>query len=173
MSAWLGRYQNEMESDSPMKNDASLMPGCRSRNANAMRGAAVAAIFLLCAAPASTRAQSGQPAPMQAPPKTSAVARAKHDARATDYFAGLTFAKDQQAKMDELHQNMKARMDAVVKDQKLNADQKAAMLAGFQRMENRQAFKLLTPEQQKVVRDRIRAEHAADHVETKKQPAPR
>jgi len=42
-------------------------------------------------------------------------------------------------------QNMKPRTDAVLKDEKLDAVQKAAMLEGLRRMESRQIFMVLTP----------------------------
>jgi len=68
---------------------------------------------------------------------------------------------------------MKTRRDAVVKDEKLTADQRDAMLEGYERMERGQVFKLLTTEQRKEVRERIRARHAAEQVEQKKQSPPK
>jgi len=70
----------------------------------------------------------------------------------------LTLTADQKAKIDEIHQKTKSRLDAVVKDEKLDADQKGAMLVGYRRLENGQIFNLLTPEQRIVVRERIRAQ---------------
>ena len=97
--------------------------------------------------------------------------RATRDARPTDYFNGLKFTPDQKARIDEIHQNMKSRMDTVANAQQLSAEQKDAMLAGFGRMEQGQIFKLLTPEQQKEVRERIRVRRAAEQ-EAKKQSPP-
>ena len=62
----------------------------------------------------------------------------------------------------------RSRLAAVVKDEKLSEDQKDAMLDGFRRMERGQVFKLLTPEQQKEVRERVRARRAAEQEEKKK-----
>ena len=70
--------------------------------------------------------------------------------------------------MDQIHQNMQPSMDAVVKDEKSTAEQKAAMLEGLQRMERRQIFKVLTPEQQIEVRKKILARRAAEQEENKK-----
>ena len=64
-------------------------------------------------------------------------------------------------------------MDAVVKDEKLAAEQRDAMVAGYQRMERSQVFKVLTTQQQKEVLKRVRARHAAEQEEQKKQSPPR
>ncbi len=61
----------------------------------------------------------------------------------------------------------------MVKDEKLTADQRDAMLEGYERMERGQVFNLLTTEQRKEVRERIRARHAAEQVEQKKQSPPK
>jgi Spy/CpxP family protein refolding chaperone len=67
---------------------------------------------------------------------------------------------------------MKGRMDNVVKDEKLIPEQKGAMLDGYRRMEYRQVFGVLTPEQQKEVREKVRARRAAEQEEKKKQQSP-
>jgi Spy/CpxP family protein refolding chaperone len=139
----------------------------------AMGVGVVAGIFLLAAAAGVTRAQSSQPGPVQTPHLPSPAVWPKRDTRPTDYFAGLKFTDDQKAKIDEIHQHMKLRTNAVVNDQKLSADQKGAMLAGFRRMENGEVFKLLTPEQQKLVREQIHAQRLAGQAETKKQSPPK
>jgi len=129
----------------------------------------VAGIFFLCAAAGLTGAQSSPPGPVRTP---HMAARPKGDVQPTDYFAGLNFTADQQAKIGEIRRNMKLRMDAVVNDQKSTAEQKDAMLAGLRRMENGEIFKLLTPEQQKEVRERIRLRRAAER-EAKQKLQPR
>ncbi len=88
-----------------------------------------------------------------------------------DAFAGLTYTDEQKAKIDQVHQNMKLRIATVVQDDKLDSDQKHAMLEGYARMERSQIFKLLAPEQQKEVLKKIRGAHGAGQEE-KKQPAP-
>jgi Spy/CpxP family protein refolding chaperone len=59
-------------------------------------------------------------------------------------------------------------MDAVVKDEKLDTEQKGAMLGGLRRMERGQVFKVLTPEQQKEVGKRVLIRRAAEQEENKK-----
>ena len=132
------------------------------------RVAVLAGLFFLCGGPGLSCAQGSQLHAVQTPPIASPAARLKRDAPPTDYFAGLTFTEDQKAKIDEIHRNMKARVDTVNKDGKLDPEQKRAMLDGYRRMQNGQIFKLLTPEQQNVVRENVRAQRQADAEETKK-----
>jgi len=83
----------------------------------------------------------------------------------------LKYTDDQKEKIDQIHQDMKSRMDLVVKDEKLSPDQKDAMLQGYRRLERSQVFKLLTPEQQREVRKRISARRAAEQEKKKKKPS--
>jgi Spy/CpxP family protein refolding chaperone len=110
---------------------------------------------------------------MPAPPKAARVSRPKRVPSKADDFAGLNLTDDQKAKIEQVHQSMKRRRDAMVKDEKLTADQRDAMLEGYERMERGQVFELLTTEQRKEVRERIRARHAAEQVEQKKQSPPK
>jgi Spy/CpxP family protein refolding chaperone len=130
-----------------------------------------AGLLFLCVMPGLTRAQNSTPMP--APPKAARVSRPKGVPTKADDFAGLNLTDDQKAKIDQVHQNMKTRRDAVVKDEKLTADQRDAMLEGYERMERGQVFELLTTEQRKEVRERIRARHAAEQVAQKKQSLPK
>lgn len=99
----------------------------------------------------------------------SPAGRRMKDTHPVDDFAGLTFTDDQKAKIDEIRKNMKSRTDTVVKDDKLNEDQKGAMLDGYRRIENRQIFGVLTPEQQTEVSKRVLARRAAEREQNKKQ----
>jgi hypothetical protein len=136
-----------------------------SKNRFAKRVAVAAGFFFLCAAPGLTRAQSSTPSPAPTPRKPLPAARPKKVASPADDFAGLQYTDDQKARIDQIHQDMKSRMDAVVKDEKLTAEQRDAMLAGYQRMERSQVFKVLTTQQQKEVLRRIRARRAAEQKE--------
>lgn len=136
-------------------------------NRFAIRATLIAEFFFLAAAPGLTRAQSSQPAPVQPPRMVAPAARPMSDPRATDEFAGLKFTDEQKAKIDEIHQRTATRKDAVVKSEKLNADQKQAMVAGLGRMERGEIVKLLTPEQQKEVLKRVRAGHGPAPEEQK------
>jgi len=129
-------------------------------NRLAIRATAVAEFFFLSAAPGLMRAQSVQPALVQTPHMASASARPMRDARSTDDFAGLKFTDEQKVKIDEIHRRIATRKDVVVKSEKLDADQKEAMIAGLGRMERGEIAKLLTPEQQKEVLKRVRAGQA-------------
>lgn len=124
--------------------------------------------LFLCAVCGSARLQGSPPLWAQNARTPAPAARPKRGTPPTDDFAGLTFTDDQKAKIDQIHQNMKPRMDAVVKDEKLDAGQKEAMLEGLLRMESRQIFKVLTPGQRLEVRDRILARRAAEREERKK-----
>ena len=157
-----------------MKIHASLMKEMRmNKNRFANRVAVAAGFFFLCSAPGLTRAQSSPPSPVRAPRKALPAARPKKDTPPTDDFAGLQYTDEQKARIDQIHQDMKLRTDAVVKDGKLTPEQKDAMLKGYARMERSQVFKLLTPEQQREVRARIRARHVAEQEELKKQSPPK
>jgi Spy/CpxP family protein refolding chaperone len=107
--------------------------------------------FFLCAAPGLNFAQSTPPGPVLT-----------EGGSQTDDFVGLKLTVEQKAKVDEIHKNMKSRLDVVAKDEKLSADHKAAMLEGYRRIENSQVFKVLTPEQQIQVRKRALARRAAE-----------
>src|SRR2546423_11831380 len=122
-----------------MKQHASLKIRIRmhmNKNRFSARVTVAAGFLLLCAAPGLTRAQSSPPRPAQthkAPP----AARPKSDAQPTEDFAGLKYTDDQKEKIDQIHQDMKSRMDLVVKDEKLSPDQKEAMLQGYRSEERR------------------------------------
>ena len=129
-------------------------------NRLAIRATAVAGFFFLSAAPGLMRAQVAQPAVVQPPRVGSAAPGPMRDPRGLDDFAGLKFTDEQKAKIDEIHRRMATRKDVVVKSEKLDADQKEAMIAGLGRMERGEIAKLLTPEQQKEVLKRVRAGQA-------------
>lgn len=157
-----------------------------NRNRSAERMAVAAGLFFLCAAPGLSQAQSSPPSQSNAPPSPSSapspaptkpkpfpMARPKKVARPTDDFAGLTYTDEQKAKIAQIQKDTKAHIDLVAKDEKLDADQKGAMIEGYERMERGQVFKVLTPEQQTEVRKKAHARHAVEQQEQKKkQPQP-
>jgi hypothetical protein len=85
----------------------------------------------------------------------------------------LTYTDEQKARIDQIHQDIKSRKDAVVKDEKLTPEQRDAMLSGFGRMERTQVFKVLTTDQQKEVIKRIRQRHVAEQEEKKRLSPPK
>ena len=140
---------------------------------SAKQAAIATGLLLLVAVSGFARAQGGSPALPQAPHNASPAAQAKRNANPADDFAGLTYTDEQKAKIDAIHRDIRARMDAVANDAKLNADQKEAMLTGYQRIERGEVSKVLTPEQRREVLKRERARQAAEQVDRNKQVAPR
>lgn len=130
--------------------------------------------LFLSVAPGLTSGQKNPPGLVEAQPVTSPAARAKHAPEPMDDFAGLHYTPDQQAKVDKILRDMKLRIEAVTRDERLNQDQKGAMLLGLARMERGQVFSILTKEQQKEVRERIKARQAAERAEQmQNQPPPK
>jgi len=131
-----------------------------NKNRLARPVAVVGGFIFLCAVPGLTRAQSAPPSPVQASKVASSGAQVKRGSLPADDFAGLNYSEQQKTEIDQIQRNTKALMDTVVKDEKLTADQKDAMLLGYKRMEYVRVYKVLTPEQQKQVRQRMQARRA-------------
>ena len=132
----------------------------------------VGAGLFVSAMPALVCAQSAPPAPVPTQPKIVHPVRGKKESGPMDDFAGLNYTDDQKARIAKIHEDMKERMDKVIKDEKLSPEQKGAMLQGFQHMERGEVYKVLTPDQREEVRKRILARHAeARKEQEKKQPA--
>jgi Spy/CpxP family protein refolding chaperone len=131
-----------------------------NKNRLAKAVAVVSGFIFLCAVPELSRAQSAPPTSVQAPKVTSSGAQAKRDSVPADDFAGLDYSEEQKTEIDQIQRHTKALMDAVVKDDKLTADQKDAMLMGYKRIEYGQVYKVLTPQQQKQIRQKIQARRA-------------
>jgi Spy/CpxP family protein refolding chaperone len=134
------------------------------------KAVAIAAGFtFLCAAPGLALEKSAPPVVAQTN-ATRPGTQQKKDALPADDFAGLNYTDAQKAELDKIHRETESRKEMVVKDRQLNSDQKDAMLLGYTRMEYAQAFKVLSPEQQKQVRQRLLARKASDQAAQKKQP---
>jgi len=110
----------------------------------------------------SNAAQSRKPA--------RSVAQAKAEPVPANDFDGLDYTEEQKAEMSKIHREIEANKAAVVKDDKLNEDQKNAMLVGYTRMEYGRTYQVLTPAQQKTVRQRMNARKAAGKPVHKPQP---
>ena len=133
--------------------------------------AAVAAgLLFLFAVPWPARAQSAPPGGAQTPMPALPGPQPQADSL-SEAFAGLKYTDEQKVEIDKIHREAETRRAAVSKDEKLTQDQKDAMLLGYTRLEYSSIFKVLTPEQQKQVREKIRARKAADQAAQKK-PAP-
>jgi Spy/CpxP family protein refolding chaperone len=130
------------------------------RNRYARLLTATAGFFFLCATPWKVFAQIASPGPMPTHKMASPGLQQKKNSDAEDDFAGLTYTDEQKGEIDKIHQETKAHQDVVAKDDKLNSDQKNAMLLGYTRMEYGQIYKVLTPEQKRQVQKKIRDRRA-------------
>jgi Spy/CpxP family protein refolding chaperone len=135
------------------------------------KAVAVAVGFsFLIAARGMVRADSTRSAATRTPNAVSQSAQPRRNTSPQDDFAGLNYTDEQKAQIEKIHQDLLLRKGVIVKDDKLSPEQKDAMLVGYARMEYGQIFKVLTPEQQKQVRQRISARRAADQEAKNKQP---
>ena len=125
-------------------------------------------VVLLSATP--SRAQSAPHHSVQASRPASSRAQSDKDAQA-DVFAGLSYTDEQKAAIDKIRQETDLRRDAVRKDNTMAAEQKDAMLVGYSRMEFSFIYKVLSPEQQRLVRERIRARRVAEQAQKKQLPS--
>jgi len=131
--------------------------------------AAIAAFMLFCS-PALVRADSARPGAVQARAALSPSAQQAKAPLPTDDFAGLSFSDGQKAEIDKIRRETESKKSIIAQDDKLTPDQKDAMLLGYTRLENGQIFKVLTPEQQKEVRQKVLARRAANQSVQQKQP---
>lgn len=128
----------------------------------------VGAFIFLDAASGLTQAQSSVLKPALIPQRRANVARPTKHTRPVDDLAGLTLTDDQKAKIDQIRQALRLRMEAVMTDEKSTPWQKQAMLEGLRRTVRSQVFEVLTPDQQLVIRKKIAGERAAEREENKK-----
>jgi|ERR1700719_2206848 len=140
-----------------------------NKNRFAKPAAVAAGLIFVWAAPGLTCAQSAPPRPVQTSTLSSTGAQANKDSFPADDFAGLSYTDEQKAEIDKIRLDTKSRKAVVAKDEKLTSDQKDAMLLGYTRMEYGRIYKVLSPEQQRQVRQRVRARRTADQAAQKKQ----
>ena len=129
-----------------------------------------AGFVLLCAVSGPARAQSSSPAVVQPKTMASAGAHPRKPSSLEDDFAALNYTDEQKVEIEKIRQDTKLHRDAVEKDDKLTADQKDAMLVGYNRLEYGMIYKVLTPQQKKQVREKIQARRVADQSAPKKTP---
>ena len=125
-----------------------------------------AGLVFLSSVPGPSLAQNSSQAPVPLQQATASPASTprpvpKKVTGPLDYFEGLTYTDEQKAKIDEIHKQTKARLDTVVRDDKLSPEQRDAMVQGYRRIEAGEIFELLTPGQQKEVQERAKAHRAA------------
>ena len=122
---------------------------------------AAAGFLFLGWAPGLIRAQDSASGAAPTPPSISREAQPKKGSQPSDDFAGLAYTAEQKAKIDQIRRIAKQRLDTVKNDEKLAPEVKAAMLDGYQRMELREIFDVLTPVQKAEVRKKELARRAA------------
>ena len=119
-----------------------------------------AAILLFCVPGLTSQALSSTPRNL---PNTAGQSPAAQKVRAIeDELVGVKLTEDQKSKMAQIHRDYQAKIDIVSKDPGTDSDQKAAMIDGYHRLERRDIFQVLTPDQLAVVRKNILAERAAN-----------
>ena len=116
-------------------------------------------------------ARADQPQARPAPSVAQASSGQARPASVADYFAGLDYTAEQKAGIEKVKQDTEAKKALVAKDTKLDDSQKDAFIQGYTRLEYQEIFKLLTPAQQKLVRQRMNAAKAAANKGAKR-PAP-
>ena len=112
--------------------------------------------------------QAARPAAQQ-----SASTRPQAPGNPEEDFVGLDYSDEQKAAIEKIHRQTVTRREAILRDTKLSQEQRDAMLFGYKRMEYTDIYKVLTPEQQSKVRDKIKARHAAEKEAHKGSQAPR
>ena len=94
-----------------------------------------------------------------APPPASQPAPRMHEHRG-DRFAGLNLTDDQKAQIKKIHEDAKAKADAVKADSSLSDADKQAKVKAIHRAAKKQAHALLTPEQREQLKAKMRERRA-------------
>jgi Spy/CpxP family protein refolding chaperone len=133
------------------------------------RWAAAAGLCLLWAVPLAGGAQS-QPTPTRSPSRHATIVPDSKlkQVDPMDDFSGVDFTAEQKARVEQIREKNRSRMHDVAVDTKLSPEQRAAMLAGIQRLERGEVYQVLTPEQQVAVRKRVLAQRATAQKEREK-----
>jgi Spy/CpxP family protein refolding chaperone len=125
--------------------------------------AITASFLLLSALPALSHAQNN------APDSTPGQSQAMHEKRGEQnaMLANLNLTDDQKAKIKQIHEGTRSKVEAVNNDSSLSADQKEAKIRDLRRDTHEQVKKVLTPEQRKQFEENMR-----EHRDSKQQQPP-
>lgn len=93
------------------------------------------------------------------PPAASQPAPRAHE-RGEGRFAGLNLTDDQKAQIKKIHEDAKAKKDAVMADSSLSDADKQAKVKQIHHMTMKQARGVLTPEQREQLKANMRERHA-------------
>jgi len=94
-----------------------------------------------------------------APPPASQPAPRMHEHHG-DRFAGLNLTDDQKAQIKKIHEDAKAKADAVKADSSLSDADKQAKVKAIHHAAMKQAHALLTPEQREQLKAKMRERRA-------------
>jgi Spy/CpxP family protein refolding chaperone len=97
-------------------------------------------------------------------PPAASQSEARTHEKGEGRFAGLNLTDDQKGQIQKIHQNAKAKADAVMSDTSLSDADKQAKVKRIHHMAMREASNVLTPEQReqmKAKRRERRAEHSS------------
>lgn len=72
-----------------------------------------------------------------------------------DFLAGLNLTDDQKSQIKQIREGARSQADAVKNDTSLSVDQKEAKLHAIHRDKHEQVSKVLTPEQRKMMREKM------------------
>jgi Spy/CpxP family protein refolding chaperone len=94
-----------------------------------------------------------------APPSDSQPSTEKHQ-HGEEMFAGLNLTDDQRAQIKKIHQDAKAKADAVKADTGLSDTDKQAKVKGIHHAAMMQARQVLTPEQREQLKEKMQERRA-------------
>ncbi len=117
-----------------------------------------AGLLALCGLPAAVRAQDASQGTMQAQDQ---AAPGRHGHGQEEELAKLNLSDDQKAQVKKIHEDMKAKMDAVKSDSSLSPDQQRAKEQEIRKSSHEQVKQLLTPDQRKQMKSDEMARKAA------------
>ena len=120
------------------------------------------ALLSLLAGPRLVGSQSNSSAAPSTPHTASPAAAANAE---TLPLEGLKLTDDQKTKIAKIRQHVKARREAIIKNEALNQDRKETILQRLNLIETSEIFRVLTPDQQKEVQMRIADRHASEQQE--------
>lgn|SRR5215472_18964629 len=134
---------------------------CVRRNGSFVGSVLVVSVFLfLLAASRLVGSQTNSSAAPAAPHPPSPAASVKADTFPLD---GLQLTDDQKTKIAQIRQNVESRREAVLKNDGLTQDRKETIIQRLHRMETSEIFRVLAPEQQRMMDQRHTARQQEQH----------
>jgi protein CpxP len=113
--------------------------------------AITASFVLLSMFPALSKAQNTAPDAAQDQSQAMPAQRGEKG----DFLADLNLTDTQKAQIKQIREGARSQADAVKNDSSLSADQKETKLRAIHRDTHEQVIKVLTPEQRKMMREKM------------------